>query len=106
MDILASGKGRGKMSLYRSFRHVRGAQVQLYAFLNTHDPATLHPRKSHQYPLTRRLGGPKTSWYFRGETTFRGEITLLSLSGIDVRTVQPIAKLTTQEQNCPGSQFR
>jgi hypothetical protein len=68
MDILASGKGRGKMSLCRPFRHVRGAQVQLYAFLNStldkmngelHDPATLHPRKSHRYPLARRLGGPK-----------------------------------------------
>jgi hypothetical protein len=50
------------------WRHVRGAQVQLYSFLNStldkvngelHDPAALPPRKNQRYPLTRRLGGPK-----------------------------------------------
>jgi hypothetical protein len=68
MDILDSGKGRGKMSLCTPWRHTRGAQVQLYSFLNStldkmngelHDPAALHPRKSHRYPLTRRLDRPK-----------------------------------------------
>ena len=29
-----------------------------------HDPAALPPRKSHWYPLTRKMGGPKPVWAF------------------------------------------